>query len=95
MNSGIGRPLARAALHAQRAARGLSLFEYPEPLFHRRAGGGLGRVLLAQQIAIVVGNAQNNLTYEQQYLELMFEEEVSGIIVNFVSSSAKHYYPLR
>ncbi len=83
---------ARALRSTRSVQRVGFLFSSIQNPFFTDVLGGAERVLLAQQIAIVVGNAQNNLTYEQQYLELMFEEEVSGIIVNFVSSSAKHYY---
>ena len=45
-------------------------------------------------MAVLVGNSNNDIKYEQLNLEIMLEEQVSGLIVQFCSNRPKHYLEL-
>lgn len=55
---------------------------------------GVEQQLISRQIALVVGNSNNDAAYEQINIELMLEEQVSGIIAHFSSTQRKFYLPL-
>jgi DNA-binding LacI/PurR family transcriptional regulator len=55
---------------------------------------GVEQQLVARQIAIVVGNSNNDIGYEAINIELMLEEQVSGIIAQFTSTQRKFYQAL-
>lgn len=55
---------------------------------------GVEQVLIANQIAIIVGNSNDDADYELFNLDLMFEEQVNGLIVQLASSRPKHYLGL-
>ena len=55
---------------------------------------GVEQRLIAEQVAIVVGNSNNDPAYEAINIELMLEEQVSGIIAQFCSTQRKFYAPL-
>ena len=55
---------------------------------------GVEQRLIAEQVAIVVGNSNNDPAYEGINIELMLDEQVSGIIAQFCSTQRKFYLPL-
>jgi DNA-binding LacI/PurR family transcriptional regulator len=55
---------------------------------------GVEQRLIAEQVAIVVGNSNNDPAYEAINIELMLDEQVSGIIAQFCSTQRKFYVPL-
>ena len=55
---------------------------------------GVEQQLVARQIAIVVGNSNNDTGYEEINIELMLQEQVSGIIAQFASTQRKFYRTL-
>lgn len=55
---------------------------------------GVEQHLIAKQVAIVLGNSNNDMAYEALNIELMLEEQVAGIIAQFNSTQRKHYVQL-
>ena len=55
---------------------------------------GVEQTLIPNQVAVLVGNSNNDLKYEQLNLEIMLEEQVSGLIVQFASNRPKNYLAL-
>ncbi len=52
---------------------------------------GVEQKLIPQEIAIVVGNSNDDLRYEEINIELMLQEQVGGIIAQFISSQRREY----
>ena len=55
---------------------------------------GVEQTLIPNQVAVLVGNSNNDIRYEQLNLEIMLEEQVSGLIVQFCSNRPKNYLEL-
>lgn len=55
---------------------------------------GVEQTLIPDQVAVLVGNSNNDLKYEQLNLDLMLEEQASGLIVHFASNRPKNYMTL-
>jgi DNA-binding LacI/PurR family transcriptional regulator len=55
---------------------------------------GVEQTLIPHQVAVIVGNSNDDLKYEQLNLEIMLDEQVSGLIVQFSSNRPKNYLAL-
>ncbi len=55
---------------------------------------GVEQTLIPQQVAVLLGNSNDDLKYEQLNLEIMLEEQVSGVIIQFASNRPKNYLAL-
>jgi DNA-binding LacI/PurR family transcriptional regulator len=55
---------------------------------------GVEQTLIPNQVAVIVGNSNNDVKYEQLNLEIMLEEQVSGLIIQFCSNRPKNYLDL-
>jgi LacI family transcriptional regulator len=56
---------------------------------------GVEQTLIPSQVAVLVGNSNNDLKYEQLNIDIMLEEQVSGLLVQLTSNRPKNYLALQ
>jgi DNA-binding LacI/PurR family transcriptional regulator len=56
---------------------------------------GVEQTLIPGQVAVLVGNSNNDLRYEELNISIMLEEQVSGLLVQLASSRPKNYLALQ
>jgi DNA-binding LacI/PurR family transcriptional regulator len=56
---------------------------------------GVEQTLIPSQVAVLVGNSNNDLKYEELNIDIMLEEQVSGLLVQLVSNRPKNYLALQ
>lgn len=56
---------------------------------------GVEQTLIPDQVAVLVGNSNNDLKYEELNIAILLEEQISGLLVQFVSSRMKNYLALQ